>query len=70
MTLHEYLSEKRGRQIELARLTGLAQSSISRLAAGLQKPSYEAIAAIAKATKGAVSPADWFAPAKPRRRAA
>ena len=67
MTLSEYLSKKRGRAIELARLTGLAQSSISRLARGAQKPSFEAIRAINDATKGAVSPADWFGkPSKAR----
>jgi transcriptional regulator with XRE-family HTH domain len=62
MTLAEYLS-KRGRAIELSRSSGLAPSSISRLAKGLQKPSYEAIQRIAAATAGEVGPADWFSEA-------
>jgi len=60
VTLHEYLSQQRGLCRALAKKTGLAQSSISRLSNGLQKPSWEAMAAIDKATGGAVAPADWF----------
>lgn len=65
MKLSKYLTDNDITDAAFAARVGLSQSHVSRLKRGVSMPSWDAVAAIEKATKGAVK-ADDFTPARKR----
>lgn len=63
MKLADYLHEHGVRQVDFAAKIGVAQSMVSRLAAGSHKPSFELLDKIHEATGGLVSFDDFRATA-------
>lgn len=59
MTLSDYLEKKRITDAAFAATVGMSQSQVNRLKNGRSRPSWEAIAAIEKATKGKVTANDF-----------
>jgi transcriptional regulator with XRE-family HTH domain len=69
MTLDQYLTQENERRAkakkpkltdaEFGALVGISQPQVSRLRAGLSRPSWATIDAIMTATKGKVSANDW-----------
>lgn len=70
MKLQDYLSKHELTDAAFALKVGLSQSQISRLRRGRSLPSWEAISAIATATKGKVTADDWVTAAREKATAA
>ena len=66
-TLQTYLDDNSLTQGAFAKKVGTTQATVSRWLDG-QMPSHEMIKRVAKATKGKVGAADWYA-APPRKKA-
>ncbi len=61
MQLADYLRINDIRLVDFSARTGLAPSSISKLASGANRPTLETMRVIQEATKGDVMPADFMA---------
>ncbi len=57
--LHEYLSQRRLRQIDFAQRLGIGQATVSRLVSGVMRPSLELAVQIERETGGAVPAVSW-----------
>jgi transcriptional regulator with XRE-family HTH domain len=66
MYLNDYMAERGLKDEHVAAGTGYSRVSISRYRRGLIVPSWGAIEAIKKFTRGAVTETDWAALAKRR----
>ena len=62
MKLSQYLEAVALTDTAFAAKVGMSQSQISRLRRGLSKPSWDAVAAIERATGGKVKAADFAGP--------
>lgn len=60
MRLAQYLTDQNLTDEAFAALVGVSQSQISRLKRGISRPSWETVAAIERATGGAVTISDFF----------
>lgn len=70
MTLSEYLKLKGETAAAFAIRTKISDATISRLARGLNRPDWRTVDTIMAATQGAVTPNDWLATKRAKRRAA
>jgi transcriptional regulator with XRE-family HTH domain len=59
MTLAEYLKQTKESDAAFGGRAGLSQSQVNRLRRGTSRPSWAAIASIAKATGDKVTAVDW-----------
>ena len=60
MKLETFLSENKLTDAAFGKLVGLSQSQVNRIKRGVSKPSWDALGAIERATKGAVKAADFM----------
>jgi predicted transcriptional regulator len=60
MTLNDFLTKNDITSATFAQAAGLSQSFVHRLRTGEARPSLKTIAAVQKATLGAVAAADWL----------
>ena len=61
MTLADYLAERGITNTQFARAIDRADSTVSRLVRGLQRPEWRTMEAIKRETGGAVTPDDFLA---------